>query len=80
MKDKTWARICKTEGCRILTYPTSDYCKSCRDERKKVFSKHKTMNDVYDDGSDHIICKKCGFCIKCGDCAEFGCKEDKDAL
>ena len=67
MKDQTWARICKTEGCRTLAYPTSDYCKACRKKRSK------TMDETYDDGSDHIVCKVCGFCIKCGDCKEYGC-------
>ena len=27
-----------------------------------------TMNDMYDDGSDHIVCDKCGMCIDCKDC------------
>lgn len=63
-----WVRSCKTEDCRTLAYPTSDYCKTCRAERKKLM-----MDDIYDDGSDHVVCKKCGFCIKCGDCKEVGC-------
>lgn len=32
-----------------------------------------TMDKVYGDGSDHLACKKCGFCITCGDCKKFGC-------
>jgi len=27
-----------------------------------------TMNDEYGDGSDHICCDECGFCVTCGDC------------
>ena len=29
----------------------------------------KTMNDMYGDGSDHLVCEKCGLCITCGDCS-----------
>ncbi len=32
-----------------------------------------TMNDMYGDGSDHKSCHRCGFCLTCGDCSEFGC-------
>ena len=35
----------------------------------------KTMNDKYNDGSDHEVCVLCGYCIPCGDCKEFGCGE-----
>lgn len=27
-----------------------------------------TMHEKYRDGSDHIVCDECGFCIPCGDC------------
>ncbi len=27
-----------------------------------------TMHKQYGDGSDHIVCEKCGLCITCGDC------------
>lgn len=36
-------------------------------------TKVKTMHDAYGDESDHPVCEKCGFCIKCGDCKGFGC-------
>lgn len=67
-EEQYWARQCKTKDCRTLAHPLSDYCKLCRKKRKELM-----MDDVYDDGSDHIVCEKCGFCIKCGDCKEFGC-------
>jgi len=39
----------------------------------------KTMHEEYGDGSDHQVCKDCGFCIECGDCYKFGCgKEDAE--
>jgi len=67
-KDKEyWVRVCKTEGCQTLAKPLSDYCKKCHDKRLK------TMDDIHDDGSDHAVCEKCGFCIKCGDCKNYGC-------
>lgn len=39
-----------------------------------------TMNEKYGDGSDHEACKKCGFCITCGDCDRDGCGKQKTAL
>lgn len=33
----------------------------------------KTMGDLYDDGSDHECCQRCGFCKPCGDCKSYGC-------
>lgn len=27
-----------------------------------------TMDEVYDDGSDHACCPQCGLCIDCQDC------------
>ena len=27
-----------------------------------------TMDELYGDGSNHIACKKCGFCSTCNDC------------
>ena len=33
----------------------------------------ETMDSLYGDGSDHPACAKCGFCLKCGDCAVHGC-------
>ncbi len=32
-----------------------------------------TMHDFYGDGSDHDCCERCGFCISCEDCADYGC-------
>lgn len=70
MPDDTefWMRICKTEGCRSFAHPTSNFCKKCRADRKGL-----VPDEVFDDGSEHLVCKDCGFCIKCGDCKEFGC-------
>lgn len=31
------------------------------------------MQELYGDGSDHEACIKCGFCITCLDCKNFGC-------
>lgn len=28
----------------------------------------KTMDEEYGDGSSHIYCPRCGFCLTCGDC------------
>ena len=36
-----------------------------------------TMDDLYNDGSDHLVCPKCGYCIECGDCEKFGCGRAK---
>lgn len=33
----------------------------------------KTMNEVYQDESDHEVCEKCGYCKTCGDCNKYGC-------
>ncbi|GAI52552.1 unnamed protein product [marine sediment metagenome] len=38
------------------------------EEIKNEIRKLKTMHDRYGDGSDHIVCEKCGLCITCGDC------------
>ncbi len=38
-----------------------------------------TMDEKYGDGSDHDVCEKCGLCITCGDCGNFGCGADPDA-
>jgi len=35
--------------------------------------KQKTMNDIYGDGSNHVVCDNCGFCVTCGDCKTSGC-------
>ena len=32
-----------------------------------------TMDSVYHDGSGHLMCSKCGFCLPCGDCKKHGC-------
>ena len=32
-----------------------------------------TMDEEYGDGSDHKCCPKCGFCVDCGDCEQYGC-------
>ena len=47
---------------------TEERCPEC-----VASTKVKTMHDAYGDESDHPVCEKCGFCIKCGDCKEFGC-------
>ncbi len=40
-----------------------------------------TMHEKYGDGSDHVVCEKCGLCITCGDCAKNGCgKKNKVKL
>lgn len=33
----------------------------------------QTMDQKYGDGSDHLVCQKCGQCAECGDCEIFGC-------
>jgi len=33
----------------------------------------KTMNDEYQDESNHRVCEQCGMCIDCGDCKKLGC-------
>ena len=30
--------------------------------------KFTTMNDAYEDKSDHLVCEVCGACLTCGDC------------
>lgn len=30
--------------------------------------KFRTMDEEYGDGSNHIYCPCCGFCLTCGDC------------
>lgn len=35
-----------------------------------------TMNDMYGDNSDHEACDRCGFCVECGDCENFGCGKE----
>jgi len=37
----------------------------------------KTMDEEYGDGSNHICCEKCGYCLTCGDCGTFGCGRTK---
>ena len=32
------------------------------------YSMGKTMDDEYEDGSDHKVCEECGFCKTCEDC------------
>lgn len=36
----------------------------------------ETMDDHYGDGSDHLVCQQCGYCIACGDCVDVGCGEE----
>ena len=36
----------------------------------------KTMNEMYEDESDHEACGECGFCITCGDCNKYGCGKE----
>ena len=31
------------------------------------------MDDKYGDGSQHRCCEKCGYCLDCGDCEQWGC-------
>ncbi len=38
--------------------------------------KPKTMHEEYEDGSDHEVCKDCGFCKTCNDCENLGCIDD----
>jgi len=35
-----------------------------------------TMDERFGDGSDHISCDECGYCITCGDCKEYGCGKE----
>jgi Fe2+ or Zn2+ uptake regulation protein len=35
-----------------------------------------TMDEKYGDGSNHLVCEKCGMCIDCGDCEEYGCGKE----
>ena len=44
---------------------------------KEIKAKEKTMHEVYGDGSKHLICEKCGFCITCADCYNYGCGNKK---
>jgi hypothetical protein len=37
---------------------------------------NRTMDDGYCDGSDHLMCEECEFCIECGDCKKFGCGKE----
>lgn len=37
----------------------------------------RTMDDEYEDGSDHEMCDICGFCMCCGDCDKYGCGDIK---
>ena len=37
----------------------------------------KTMDEVYGDGSNHICCPECGFCVTCKDCV---CNKTCDQL
>lgn len=39
---------------------------------------HKTMDEMYGDGSNHFVCEKCELCIKCGDCQQFGCGAENE--
>lgn len=41
-------------------------------------NKIETMNEAYHDGSNHLMCFKCGFCIPCGDCKKYGCGANKE--
>jgi len=34
---------------------------------------NKTMDEEYGDGSSHLCCSVCWFCVDCGDCKSFGC-------
>lgn len=38
----------------------------------------KTMHEEYgepnDEAGKHLCCDKCGYCITCGDCYNYGCK------
>jgi predicted nucleic acid-binding Zn ribbon protein len=36
-----------------------------------------TMDHKYKDGSDHLCCPDCGFCIPCDDCEQFGCRKNE---
>lgn len=42
----------------------------------------KTMHDIYGEPNDkfgkHKCCPKCGFCIDCKDCKNYGCKKVKN--
>lgn len=33
----------------------------------------KTMDETYGDGSKHLCCPYCGYCMTCGDCKKYGC-------
>lgn len=35
-----------------------------------------TMNEKYGDGSDCIVCERCGLCITHGDCKCYGCGKE----
>jgi len=43
---------------------------------KNDYPEQETMDDEYNDGSDHEYCKICGCCITCGDCDKYGCGYD----
>lgn len=52
----------------------------CREKVLATETRQITMQDIYGDGSNHVACTGCGFCIECGDCTESGCGEREQDL
>jgi len=46
-------------------------------ENNYYSSGYKTMDEEYGDGSEHVYCPICKFCITCGDCEKYGCGKEK---
>ena len=44
-----------------------------RPKMEKTDINRTTMHDAYHDGTNHLMCLKCGFCLPCGDCRKYGC-------
>lgn len=37
------------------------------------FKPSNVKDEIFQDGSGHKSCGKCGYCIPCGDCDKYGC-------
>lgn len=54
--------------------------KGCREVTLTVPRDGITNDDVWGDGSSHLICTNCKFCITCGDCVKHGCGKEEQKL
>ena len=44
--------------------------------KEKILRNLKASNlkdGIFEDGSGHHCCEKCGYCIECKDCDKYGC-------